>query len=50
MKEVNVDLRLVRHNNLHQLPMDRGIVRGLLEDSLEDGGDVVLHRVCSVPK
>ena len=46
-----MDLRFVRHNNLHQLPVDRGIVRGLLEDSLEDGGDVVLHyRVCAVTR
>ena len=43
MKEVNVDFRLVRHYDLHQLPVDRGIMRGLLEDSLEDGGDVVLY-------
>ena len=42
MKEVNVDFRLVRHYDLHQLPVDRGIMRRLLEDSLEDGGDVVL--------
>ena len=43
MKEVNVDFRLVRHYDLHQLPVDRGIMRGLLEDSLEEGGDVVLY-------
>lgn len=50
MKEVNVDLRFVRHNDLHQLPVDRGIVRGLLEDGLKDGGDVVLrYGVCSGP-
>ena len=51
MKEVNVDLGLVSHNDLNQLPVDRCIVRGLLQDSLEDGGDVILHyRECAVPR
>ena len=43
MKEVNVDFRLVRHYDLHQLPVARGIMRGLLEDSLAAGGAVVLY-------
>ena len=42
MEKVHVDLRLMRHDDLHQLPVDRGVMRGLLKDSLEDGGDVVL--------
>ncbi len=51
MKEVNVDLGLVRHNDLHQLSVDRCIVRRLLQDSLEDGGDVILHyRECAQPR
>ena len=51
MKEVNVDLGLVSHNDLNQLPVDRCIVRGLLQDSLQDGGDVILHyREDAVPR
>lgn len=43
-----MDLGLVRHNDLHQLSVDRCIVRRLLQDSLEDGGDVILHyRECA---
>ena len=41
MQEVHVDLWLVSHHTLHQLPLHGSVVRRLLEDGLQQGGDVV---------
>jgi len=38
----------VCHDTLHQLPLDGRVVRGLLEDGLQQGGDVVPARGLAV--